>query len=306
MDRCSYFIKNRAMFGSFPTQEAVNELEREGVRFFINLTYNHEKKITPYKTNYEYINFPIPDQRTPPNWDIFAKFILQISKIIVHLKPRELVYIHCKGGHGRSGVVVACLLCYIFNMSPNDALEHTTKCHSNRSIMRDKWRKIGSPQTRLQKTFVHKFFEPLYFHRAYRNGYTTGFSNFSLHPVTHPDLGTFPTSEAAFHACKDPNNVEYVNKQKNTKTPAQAKFLGKKANLPIDWNDKKDYVMIHILRLKISQHDTIKTNLLNTGLRPIIEHTRGDSYWGDGGDGSGQNKLGKILTKLRNELYIKE
>lgn len=31
----------------------------------------------------------------------------------------------------------------------------------------------------------------------------------------------------------------------------------------------------------------------------LIEHTTKDNYWGDGGDGSGQNKLGKALMKLR-------
>ncbi len=27
-----------------------------------------------------------------------------------------------------------------------------------------------------------------------------------------------------------------------------------------------------------------------------------DSYWGDGGDGSGKNMLGKILMRVRDEL----
>ena len=43
-----YFIKNKALFGSFPTQTTVKELESEGVRYFINLTNTHEKKTTPY------------------------------------------------------------------------------------------------------------------------------------------------------------------------------------------------------------------------------------------------------------------
>ena len=30
MERSSYFIKDRALFGSFPTQEAVEELEKMG------------------------------------------------------------------------------------------------------------------------------------------------------------------------------------------------------------------------------------------------------------------------------------
>jgi hypothetical protein len=35
MERSSYFIKDKALFGSYPTQESVEELEKEGVRYFI-------------------------------------------------------------------------------------------------------------------------------------------------------------------------------------------------------------------------------------------------------------------------------
>ena len=33
MDRSSYFIKDKALFGSYPTQSAIQELENEGVRY---------------------------------------------------------------------------------------------------------------------------------------------------------------------------------------------------------------------------------------------------------------------------------
>lgn len=304
MDRCSFFIKNRGLFGSFPTQEAVIELENEGVRYFINLTINTETKITPYKTKYQYIHYPIVDHQTPSNWQSFAQFIIKISKIILSLFQGEKVYIHCKGGHGRSGVVVACILCYLFNITPEDALRQTTKYHSNRRVMREKWRQLGSPQTRIQKNFVYKFFKPLYFYRAYKTGYTTGFSNFSLHPVEVPGLGVFPTSEAAFHACKDLENHKHIEKQKNAKTPNFSKYIGNKVTTREDWEEKKDDIMENILKLKFDQNEIIRKKLINTGLRPIIEHnTKGDDYWGDGLNGKGKNKLGKILTKIRNEIY---
>jgi hypothetical protein len=40
MDSSSFFIENKALFGSFPTQDKVRLLESEGVRWFINLTDN--------------------------------------------------------------------------------------------------------------------------------------------------------------------------------------------------------------------------------------------------------------------------
>ena len=42
--------------------------------------------------------------------------------------------------------------------------------------------------------------------------------------------------------------------------------------------------------------------LLSTGDAKLVEHTENDSYWGDGGDGSGRNMLGQILMQIRTEL----
>jgi len=33
-----------------------------------------------------------------------------------------------------------------------------------------------------------------------------------------------------------------------------------------------------------------------------VEHTDNDSYWADGGDGSGRNMLGVLLMSVRKEL----
>ena len=303
MDRSSYFIKGRAMFGSFPTQEAVEELEKEGVRFFINLTHNDENKISPYVTQYTQICFPIIDRQVPKDWQEFARFILKVSDIISSLKPNQLVYLHCKGGHGRSGIVVACLFCYMFGMSPEHALEQTTKSHSKRSVMREKWRKLGSPQTYYQKNFVHKFFEPLVFYRAYRTGPTAGFSNFTNHPVDIEGLGSFQNSESAIQAYKNPTDKEYVERQQNSRSPIAAKALGRKTELRKDWSYVCDKLMYNVVESKFKQNTELKENLVRTGLRPIIQHTKSDYFWGDGGDGTGRNKLGKILTNLRESFY---
>jgi protein-tyrosine phosphatase len=265
MDYCSYFIKDKAIFGSFPTQESVYELENEGVRYFVDLTDNDkEKKITSYITNYTYINFPIKDNYIPTDWIAFAMLILRITKIIRELRSKERIYIHCKGGHGRSGIVVACLLCNIFELSPLDSLEYTTKCHSNRSIMREKWRKIGSPQTYIQKRFVQKFFEPLKIYHTHKNSILLGFSNLSSHHILIENVGKFDNCELALK--------HYINTIGN-----------------INIEDIK-----FIIEQKFNQHPTIKKNLLNTGLRPIIYISNKNFE---------KNILGKVITKLRNKLY---
>ena len=54
--------------------------------------------------------------------------------------------------------------------------------------------------------------------------------------------------------------------------------------------------------MKFSQNPEIAKELLATGDALLIEHTRNDDYWTDGGDGSGKNKLGLLLMQVREEL----
>jgi hypothetical protein len=180
MDKCSYFIKGKALFGGFPTQNEVNELEVEGVICFIDLTFQTEKKITKYSHNSRYINFPIPDRKVPTNLEPFCRFILTVCDIINALNTGELIYLHCKGGHGRSGLVVACILCYLYGFSAEKAMHLTNEYHKERKIMKNRWREVGSPQTKVQKSFVKKMFEPYY---VSNNFPYPSFSNFSPHQV---------------------------------------------------------------------------------------------------------------------------
>jgi predicted NAD-dependent protein-ADP-ribosyltransferase YbiA (DUF1768 family) len=34
----------------------------------------------------------------------------------------------------------------------------------------------------------------------------------------------------------------------------------------------------------------------------LIEQTQNDAYWGDGGNGSGKNMLGRILMEVREKI----
>jgi N-glycosidase YbiA len=46
--------------------------------------------------------------------------------------------------------------------------------------------------------------------------------------------------------------------------------------------------------------------LLATGDSTIVEHTANDAYRGDGDDGSGKNRLGEILMRVRELLRQSE
>ena len=184
MDTCSYFIKDKALFGSYPNSESIyNELINIGVKYFVDLTTHKEKlNLNLYKRD-NYISYEIKDRYIPQNIYNFVIFIHKLSKIIQSLKDEEKIYIHCKGGHGRCGIIVSCLLCYLFNHTSTKALELTNMYHNNRKVMNEKWRKIGSPQTDKQKEFVHRLFKPIYLNNIHiKNTYypLNNKSNFSI------------------------------------------------------------------------------------------------------------------------------
>ena len=67
------------------------------------------------------------------------------------------------------------------------------------------------------------------------------------------------------------------------------------------WRSARDEVMLRAVRAKFEQHSELRAVLLGTGAEEIREHTRRDTYWGDGGNGHGR-PAGKILMQVRAEL----
>jgi ribA/ribD-fused uncharacterized protein len=135
---------------------------------------------------------------------------------------------------------------------------------------------------------------------------TTGeygcFSNFSKHPVFLKGK-RWPTSEHYFQAQKFAG-TEHEEEVRKCETAREAANMGRSRKLPLrrDWERVKEQIMLEVVRAKFTQHDDLKQVLLVTGDATLVEHTANDSYWGDGGDGSGKNRLGRILMQVRDEL----
>lgn len=126
------------------------------------------------------------------------------------------------------------------------------------------------------------------------------FSNFAAYPI-NLEGRVWPTTEHYFQAQKF-QGTDHEEAVRLCKTPGDAARMGRSRKLPLrsDWENVKDQVMLDALRAKFSQHEDLKATLLGTGNSRLIEHTEGDRYWGDGGDGSGRNMLGHL--RIRDEL----
>lgn len=103
---------------------------------------------------------------------------------------------------------------------------------------------------------------------------------------------TYPSVEHAFQAAKNPD-PEYRRSVAAVGSPVTAKRMGKKTVLRPDREEVKEGIMYELLISKFS----------DPGLRDkLIEgNNHWDRYWGVC-RGEGQNKLGKLLMKVREEV----
>jgi ribA/ribD-fused uncharacterized protein len=143
--------------------------------------------------------------------------------------------------------------------------------------------------------------------RTYIHFYSTTaeygcFSNFSRHSIRLKGK-TWPTSEHYFQAQKF-SGTKHEEEVRLARTPMLAARMGRDRKRPLrrDWESVKEQVMLEAVRAKFAQHDDLRVILLGTGDAMLVEHTENDNYWGDGGDGSGKNRLGHVLMQVREEL----
>jgi len=124
-------------------------------------------------------------------------------------------------------------------------------------------------------------------------------SNFSRHEII-VDGWLFRSSEHYYQSRKFFSGVS--DKVRRAKLCKQAWSIGNAHPTRDDWDSVKDDVMRTALYCKFTQHSALRTLLLSTGDAELVENTPRDSYWGNGGDGKGLNRLGKLLMELRDEL----
>ena len=124
-------------------------------------------------------------------------------------------------------------------------------------------------------------------------------SNFYNANVTYKGE-TYPNNECAFQAQKTKDTS--IKRIFTKLTPQEAKKLGRNIRLRRDWNYIKDDIMYEICYAKFEQNKILQKKLFDTGSKQLIEgNSWHDTYWGMCNN-HGENRLGKILMKVRREL----
>lgn len=111
----------------------------------------------------------------------------------------------------------------------------------------------------------------------------------------------YPSVEHAFQAAKTRDLNARMSIRALDK-PGQAKRYGRTVKLREGWDDMKLEVMESLVRQKFTNDWYLAERLLKTGDAELVEgNWWGDTYWGVC-MGKGENHLGKILMRVREEL----
>lgn len=131
-------------------------------------------------------------------------------------------------------------------------------------------------------------------------------SNFYAADVEY-EGATYPTIEHAFQAAKSLDYAEHRS-VKAAGSPGIAKRMGRKIKRRSDWFDVSLVIMEMLVKQKFTRYPELKSKLLATGSANLIEGNNwNDRFYGCIYDDKqnewvGENHLGKILMKIREEL----
>ncbi len=149
------------------------------------------------------------------------------------------------------------------------------------------------------------FTNPIRFHDPGdpETGYLSNFhrAGFTL------DGADWPTVEHYYQAQKfagtPPADAAWVEAIRQAESPRLAKEMGRSAEHPLrpDWETVKERVILKALVAKFVQNPELALRLFATFYR-LVEASPDDAWWGEGPDGTGENRLGRLLMAVRETL----
>jgi protein-tyrosine phosphatase len=116
-----WVVPNELLAGEYPrtpheipSKKKIESFIASGVKAFIDLT-EEDESLEPYahllqpyeKDGVTHQRFAIRDQSVPSHQEVTMRALDAIDD---HLKRDRMVYVHCWGGIGRTGVIVGCWL----------------------------------------------------------------------------------------------------------------------------------------------------------------------------------------------------
>jgi ribA/ribD-fused uncharacterized protein len=149
----------------------------------------------------------------------------------------------------------------------------------------------------------------IYFYESSQPYYE--FTNFAQGYPVLLDGKMWPTTEQYYQAQKFPHNPALQEEIRKLTSDAQGSAARKAFNLArahkneirANWQSISLPTMLKAVRDKFTRHPALRDKLLNTGKAILVENAgANDDFFGAGATGDGQNQLGQILMRVRDEL----
>ena len=160
--QCYWVVPGKFLAGEYPGDRdktasilKIGSLIKAGVSAFIDLTEENEG-LRPYNEligSASHQRFPIRDVSIPKSSKVTVAILDAIDN---HIEQGHIVYLHCWGGVGRTGVIVGCWLA-----------RHGYKGQAALDRLHNLWRKCpksayrNSPETREQEQYILRWEEPV-------------------------------------------------------------------------------------------------------------------------------------------------
>jgi protein-tyrosine phosphatase len=165
-DWISCLDKDKIYFGPFPNQLMINKLLEEKFDVIVNLTLDNEvinesNEELLYKIpKSKYIAYGIKDNNIPNCPISYCSLVLKLKNLY---DINKKIYIHCRGGHGRSGMLSVSLMLEIKKDKVlQEVIEDVNKSHIDRVILREKWKNKNMPFNYTQYSFLLKIHKNIY------------------------------------------------------------------------------------------------------------------------------------------------
>lgn len=178
-DWISSVIPQRVYFGPYPNQTMCERLLDESFDVIIDLTSSEIEASQRFclpppgfryrevpsfleedqiygivPASFKRVAFPIEDNHCPADSIKYCRFIAYVIESF--MIPKKKIYIHCRGGHSRSGMMCVSLVCVALNYELQRAIEFVSQAHHDRKHIRDWWKNRRIPINYAQHMFLKK------------------------------------------------------------------------------------------------------------------------------------------------------
>ena len=158
---CTYWVSDHLLAGEYPAGKRGEEETRlrrylqTGITLFVDLTREGEKpgyeeilqqEAANANVQVKYKRLPIQDFGIPER-ERMKEILDTIDEAVA---TSNKVYVHCRGGIGRTGTVVGCYLAR-HGTTGQEALDETNRLFQSSDRSMESW---ASPETREQMNFV--------------------------------------------------------------------------------------------------------------------------------------------------------